>query len=651
MGLRPVKIFVKGASGYIIREESVNSPITIVNGEALVVAYAKSDFTFYGKLIKPTMAFDVSQVPQCDAWKIDFENRPFASPIAVGTKLVFPQSSAYSSYTGKDGWDPARDNTYAYDGRNPIVSSGDFVYFYVYAGAWIVTGSVGTLVEDRTFTLSNFELTFTESVNYSFVVESDFLGGYKNPRKSNTFKVAPEYHADMIPQYVMESAALYYKKTDASEYTAVPFTGTTVTLPAGTFDDDSTYNVYFTAESVDGFSYTTGVYELTTVDGVPVVSPVSPNNEVTNGEITFAWNYSNTSGEPQYAFDLQISSDNTTWETVLSHIVASSTSVVFNQTLAGDSYWRVRGYNQDDVAGDWSSSLSYLNSVPPQPPVISEIIPGGRIQVRWSADGQISYRIRVLDDISNEPVYDSGDTYGTESLALVNTYLPNGVYKVQVKVSNIYGKESAWSTVSYTQTSELQGLQYTAGYTDDGVSITVASTGFETFYLLRNDVLIARFNTPSYTDMFASGKTTYRLIAVDSSDNFAQAVFTIDVAVPSARLITPDGLVLTVSERWDNFNNAEQSEEIRYSANEYLGASAPEHLFSKMRIKRFTRAFYDPNRIARQLLGTVAFYADEYGNGDWVAITSYTRADSWLGDDTKIEMEATTRKEEVTYAV
>ena len=70
-----------------------------------------------------------------------------------------------------------------------------------------------------------------------------------------------------------------------------------------------------------------------------------------------------------------------------------------------------------------------------------------------------------------------------------------------------------------------------------------------------------------------------------------------------------------------------------------------------MHVKRFTRAFYDPNRIARQLLGTVAFYADEYGNGDWVAITSYTRADSWLGDDTKIEMEVTARKEGVTYAV
>lgn len=650
MGLKPVKIFVKTTGGYITREESVNSPITVVSGESLIIAYDKSEFTFYGKLINPKIIFSVSRVPQCDAWSIYYTNYPFAGPISVGTQIAFPQSSASGEYTGKNGWHPEYDGTYAYN-REPIVASEDYVYFYAYASAYDITGTQGRPSSDQTFTISNFDLTFTESTQYSFVVVSDFNGGYKNPRKTNSFKLSPVYHADMIPQYVMESAVLYYKKTDVSEYTAVPFTGTTVTLPAGTLAENSNYNVYFTAESADGFSFTTAVFDLTTIDGVAVVTSVSPHDEVTHGEITFVWNYSNTTGEPQYAFDLQISPDNAEWETVLSHVVTSDTSVVFNQTLAGDSYWRVRGYNQDDVAGDWSSSLNYLNSVPPQPPVISEIIPGGRIQVRWSAVRQASYRIRVIDDNTTKLIYDSGDMYGTESLVLVNTYLPNGTYTVQVKISNIYGKESAWSTASYTQTEELPELQYTAGYTNNGVSISVASTGFDTYYLLRNNVLIAQFNTPSYTDMFASGETTYRLIAVDSNDNFAQAVFTINAAVPSARLITLDGQVLEVSERWDNFNNAEQSEEIRFSANEYLGASTPEHLFSKMRVKRFTRAFYDPDRIARQLLGTVAFYADEYGNSDWVAITSYTRADSWLGDDTKIEMEVTTRKEEVTYAV
>ena len=126
------------------------------------------------------------------------------------------------------------------------------------------------------------------------------------------------------------------------------------------------------------------------------------------------------------------------------------------------------------------------------------------------------------------------------------------------------------------------------------------------------------------------------MIGVNAEDNFGQAVFTVTVPAGEARLITEDGLTFSVSERWDNMNNASQTEDIRYSANEFFGATAPEHTFSKMRSKRITRAFYDPDRISAQLLGRVAFYTDEYGNGDWVAVISRTRSDSWIGDDTTI---------------
>jgi hypothetical protein len=68
-----------------------------------------------------------------------------------------------------------------------------------------------------------------------------------------------------------------------------------------------------------------------------------------------------------------------------------------------------------------------------------------------------------------------------------------------------------------------------------------------------------------------------------------------------------------------------------------------------MRSKRITRAFYDPDRISAQLLGRIAFYMDEYGNADWVAVLSRSRSDSWIGDETTIEMELTTRSEVIAY--
>lgn len=653
MGLKPVKVFV-ASGGYIVREEGVSSNVTLQKGESLVLAYNSSDFTLHSKLIKPVIVFNAVRVPSADGWDVSYYNCIMEDSLSVGSVYTFDRTGcAYSSYVGKDGFNQGRDGRYAHDGSNPIRSSGKYVFFYATKNAYNTSGNVGTLTEDQTFTFSNFDLTYTESTIYSFTVEPNFSGGYKNHSKPNVFELSAVYHEEMIPQYVVASGTFFFKKSGASTYRSISFEGKSVTVPAGAFETLSTYDVYFTAVSTEGDNTSTPVVTLSTTDGTATVSQVSPINAVTHGEVLYSWNYSNVTGESQYAFDLQTSSDNSTWTTIFSHVVTSDTTVMYTQSSAGDTYWRVRGYNQNDIAGDWSESVRYVNNVPPRPPVILDVVLGGRIQVRWSAENQISYRVQVMQNTNNQLVYDSGDVYGTESLALVNTYLPNGNYTVRVRISNIYGNESPWSSTVFQQSSELASLDYSASYSEqnNGVTINVYSDEFEKYYILRNGELVAQMQGSEYTDHFASGKTDYRIIGVTSEDLFAQASFTIDANVPTARLITLSGTVFTVSERWNSLNNVEQSEEIRYSANEYLGQTAPEHIFSKMRLKRFTRAFYDPNRTASDLLGTVAYYADEYGNGDWVAITSVSRSDAWIGDDTNLEMQVTTRNEAISYDV
>lgn len=82
---------------------------------------------------------------------------------------------------------------------------------------------------------------------------------------------------------------------------------------------------------------------------------------------------------------------------------------------------------------------------------------------------------------------------------------------------------------------------------------------------------------------------------------------------------------------------------------EYLGASVPEHVFAKMRTKRYSFAFFDPDRIGSELLGETVYYADQFGNGDWCAIISVSRSDEWIGDDTALELERTNGNEGITY--
>ena len=183
----------------------------------------------------------------------------------------------------------------------------------------------------------------------------------------------------------------------------------------------------------------------------------------------------------------------------------------------------------------------------------------------------------------------------------------------------------------------------------NGVLIQITSTGFTRYYIERNGMLIAKINTPEYLDLYASGPTTYRLIAVNGDDQFSQAEFTLNIRIQSSRLVTLDGTILEVNERWDNFNNTSQTESAKVSAYEFFGASAPTHVFAKMRTKRITQAFYDPERISIGLLGQVAWYGDIYGNADYVAIISRSRSDSWIGDETVLEMELTSWSAGVDY--
>lgn len=520
------------------------------------------------------------------------------------------------------------------------------VYFLMEPDAW---KSDGTTTATQDFTISGFALSFTPYGNYPFNAKTDFSGGYKNPEKPFSITVTPTYEKNLLTQYTIANVVFYLKESTASTYTSQAVIGNTVTVPAGTLQDSKVYDIYFDVTDTDGTTIQCGQAQITTSDGLAVTTAVSPNNEVTYGTVPFRWNYSNITGELQHAFDLQISTDNSNWTDVFTHEVTDQTQVTAEITTSGTVYWRIRGYNQSDVAGAWSASVSFANVVPPQPPVILQIIPGGRIQVRWSATGQISYQMQVLQD--DAVVYDSGIVYGTSTLARVNEYLTNGQYTVRVRISNSYGLTSQWSTMNYQQQNQLPNLTVTANYSEalGGVRITVQDDDYEKFYLIRNGILTAKFTGTEYIDQFAAGVTQYRLIGVTSEDNFGQAVFTVTVPTGSARLITEDGQVLSVSERWDNMNNASQTEEIRYSANEFFGATAPEHTFSKMRTKRITRAFYDPDRISAQLLGKIAFYTDEYGNSDWVAILSRSRSDSWIGDETTIEMELTTRSEVIIY--
>lgn len=657
MGYKPINAYiVNSLTNYVTRKVSVNGQITVTRYEYLILEYDATAMACYGRAYTPVFTYTVHRHPpenQADSWNVSINNVKSTGTVAVGAKFSKDSNNyAYYSYIARGN--SFSGGTFLKSGAGySMVASGNYVYFKVSSDASLFNGQqVGYPAEDQTYIFSGFDVTFSQTPAYPFAITSNLSGGYKSPSKSFSVSISAVQYSDALTQYKISGGTFYYKKSTDSSYSSRTFTGSTVTIPANVLQSGYTYNVYITARASNGSTANTSTVSISTVDGTAIVSAVSPNNVVLNGSITFKWNYSNTTGELQYAFDLQTSADGSSWTTIINHRVTSSTTATYTQSSVGKTYWRVRGYNQNNVAGSWSSALSYVNNVPPQPPTILEIIPGGRIQVRWSASNQTAYRVQVVNNETGNIIADSGDIYGTNTLYLVNDYLTNGFYQIRVRIQNVYGRASAWATMDYQQTGQLPAfLYYAEQNTGGGMRVEILSGTYTKFYLVRNGILVAKFTDDEYVDLFANGRTHYKLIAVNSEDKFAQVEFTLNIKTETAKLLSKDGSFMSVAERWDGMNVASQTEDTRYSAYEYLGDSVPRHIFSKMRTKRITRAFYDPERISATLLGQTLFYADEYGNADWVVVVSRGRSDEWIGDETTIEMELTAGDEEITYDI
>lgn len=492
------------------------------------------------------------------------------------------------------------------------------------------------------------------TVNASYVygskatpsVSCSFRGGYVRPDQAKALTFSSNYVANIDEQYTIQSGVFYYKLTSASSYSSESFTGSTFTLPANTLTTGNTYNAYAVITMDDGTTVNVSFNDISTVDAVPTVSLISPINEVVYGTATFKWNYSVSTGTPQKAIDIQTSSDGSTWADLLNHEETTATTYTAEIGTSGTVYWRARGYNQDNVASEWSEAASFINNIPPDAPTITSVTATGRPSITWAAEDQIAYQAQILLD--DEVIEDSGAVYSSESSFRSAEYLEDNTYTIRVRVYNQFGKISEWAEADCTISGGTTTPTFTATSTDNGAMIQITAETGMTYYVKRNGVLIGKATEGLYVDRFASGETTYTVVAVDSLGNAAMASQTIDVEVKGNILITESGHVFEVNHRLGSPVGVSKQVNAVFDTAEFIGASTPEHIFAKMRETRYSVVFKDYVD-AESLLGQTVFYADMYGNGDWCAVVSVGRVESRYGNETTAELQVTRHTETAAY--
>ena len=357
------------------------------------------------------------------------------------------------------------------------------------------------LQEDNVYTIS------TLVGDLKAAPASPINGAFCDPAGSGAFRWTNTNEHNITTQ---TGADLQYS-TDGTNWTDLgTVTGQvqSYVVPAGVFTA-STYYWRVRAYNVDG---TVGPWseaaEFSTVDSTMYGAPAHPVSEICDytAPITFEWTYSSDTGTIPQRTDLQTSVNGVDW-TDRAQLGAGDLSytVAANTFAAGSVYWRVRCYNSNDVAGPWSSAVSFVAyGAPPKPSVSVDAVPFAVI--RWQSAGQIAYKLTV-DGV------EFGPFFGTAKSFTLRDYLPDGAHAASVMIQGAYGLWSPPGEIQFN-VENVPGdpVNLIGRFKSDAALTWTAESETADFLIYRDGMQIGHTSGNSFTDRVVLGLHEWRVV-------------------------------------------------------------------------------------------------------------------------------------------
>ena len=256
---------------------------------------------------------------------------------------------------------------------------------------------------------------------------------------------------------------------------------------------------------------------------------MSPVDTVIDGskDVLFQWQHSISTGTAQSKADLQKSADGSTWQTLATVNGSARQWTCPAGTLTSSiKYWRVRTYNADGIAGEWSDAAQIVVIAAPTAPSIQIKSTGPRPSISWQTSEQETYQVELDGKLSG------GTHYGTDKTWTSPAYLADGSHTVRVRVQNQYGMWSNWGAAALPVTN-TPGANITLSVQASSVAdLSWQTSGSYDFYLVyRNGKPIAKLTQTQYTDELSSGNVTYQVRGCfDGSSNYGlSSAVTVDI--------------------------------------------------------------------------------------------------------------------------
>ena len=359
--------------------------------------------------------------------------------------------------------------------------------------------------------------------------------GYIDLSKDTIFSFDFEQKADepSITPLAVKSFTLQLREHGQTDITSINVTtwagnAPNVTVPAGTISGES-IDWRVIAKTNANQTLTSDWMTLSVEDVPPTAWAISPKDVVVDGskDQIFIWGHASSTGTAQSKTDLQKSADGSTWQTLATVTGAARQWTCPAGTLTSSiKYWRVRTYNADGVAGEWSDAAQIVVIAAPTAPSIQSKSTGPRPSISWQTSEQEAYQVELDGKLSG------GTHYGTDKTWTSPAYLADGSHTVRVRVQNQYGMWSNWGAAALPVTN-TPGASITLSVQASSVAdLNWQTSGSYDFYLVyRNGKPIAKLTQTQYTDELSSGNVTYQVRGCfDGSGNYGLSLaVTVDI--------------------------------------------------------------------------------------------------------------------------
>lgn len=502
--------------------DHTSNPVTITGGDYLLLSFQELPQNMRFKRITDSTAHAyLSKVTDADRAYTDDLVRPFdAESITYNTKPNI-SASTYSRISISRGWNEI--STYV---TKFGIWYGIAFFLPSYSDGSVAVTTSGTNAPYLTITVDDSDTIGLELSNLSPA------SGAVIKTQDNLFAwSASAANYSCAPEVEQASAVFRWRSGTSGTIHTISVSGNTqnVTVPANTFAGTTSIQWQVAVTANSGVVTTSGWMTISTADATPTAAPLSPVDTVIDGskDVLFQWQHSISTGTAQSKADLQKSTDGSTWQTLATVTGAARQWTCPAGTLTSSiKYWRVRTYNADGIAGEWSDAAQIVVIAAPTAPSIQIKSTGPRPSISWQTSEQEAYQVELDGKLSG------GTHYGTDKTWTSPAYLADGSHTVRVRVQNQYGMWSDWGAAALPVTN-TPGASITLTVQASSVAdLSWQTSGSYDFYLVyRNGKPIAKLTQTQYTDELSSGSTTYQVRGcyADSSNYGLSSAVTVDV--------------------------------------------------------------------------------------------------------------------------